>query len=62
MNLIFIYAPNGAKGKEKAMEKRDYIERILVDEKTIDEITTRIAGEIDEAGLTRWIRDNWLSA
>ena len=31
------------------MEKRDYIEKILVDEKAIGEITARIAKEIDEA-------------
>ena len=31
------------------MEKRDYIEKVLVDEQTIDRITTRIAAEIDAA-------------
>ena len=31
------------------MEKRDYIANVLVDEQAIDEITTRIAREIDEA-------------
>jgi hypoxanthine phosphoribosyltransferase len=37
------------KRKETKMEKRDYIEKVLVDEKAIDEMTARIAKEIDEA-------------